>query len=192
MRNQLLKFGYLLIQLVCSNSLVYLECFILVADKLVVPRRMPLKPDEGGITDDGCLRRLHLAPQRLLRSRLASFGAYGGPGLLHLALGGHLVYRPYKRKADASFTAGRCLLAPAGARRCPDRARVGPPWVASQGGGLVLDFKSSLEGTKANQAPVTPPQRGSEKLIGHPRKPPSAQLFLLVRSEEFSPRTRRR
>jgi hypothetical protein len=31
------------------NALVYFECFHLVADKLEVPRRIPLKPDEGGI-----------------------------------------------------------------------------------------------------------------------------------------------
>jgi hypothetical protein len=58
----------------------------------------------------GTRRRGRLASLWLLRLRLASFGADGGPDLPHLALGGHLVYRSYKRKADASFIAGRCLL----------------------------------------------------------------------------------
>ena len=53
---------------------------------------------------------VYVAWSRLLKLRLASFGADGGQGLPHLALGGHLVYRSYKRKADVSFTPERCLL----------------------------------------------------------------------------------
>ncbi len=35
------------------NELVYCKCFNLVADKLDVRRHISLKPDEGGITDEG-------------------------------------------------------------------------------------------------------------------------------------------
>ncbi len=63
MRKQLLKFGNLLIQLVCSNALVYLKCFILVADKLEVPRRMPLKPGEGVSRTMGACAGFALLPK---------------------------------------------------------------------------------------------------------------------------------